>query len=186
MILLCAAALALLALPTVARNTLGIGITTVLTGSMRPAIDPGDLVVTQRTAASTVGIGDVIVAQAGTMAFAHRVVDVRPLSGLTRFTTRGDANPAIDIDPVMVSPQQGVEKVIWRVPTIGASLAFLASPEAQRLGLSLLVAANLIALPDSSETTVNGVLPANTVQGKSAALTWTLTESMRDARTTTS
>ncbi len=145
-ILLCAAALALLALPTVVRNTLGIGITTVLTGSMRPAIDPGDLVVTQRTAASTVGIGDVIVAQAGTMAFAHRVVDVRPLSGLTRFTTRGDANPAIDIDPVMVSPQQGVEKVIWRVPTIGASLAFLASPEAQRLGLSLLVAANLIAL----------------------------------------
>ena len=43
-----------------------------------------------------------------------------------------------------------------------------------------------IALPASSETTVNGVLPANTVQGKSAALTWTLTESMRDARTTTS
>lgn len=145
-ILLCAAALALLALPTVARNTLGIGITTVLTGSMRPAIDPGDLVVTQRTAASTVGIGDVIVAQAGTMAFAHRVVEVRPLSGLTRFTTRGDANPAIDIDPVMVSPQQGVEKVIWRVPAVGAPLAFLASPEAQRLGLSLLVAANLIAL----------------------------------------
>lgn len=144
--LLCAAAMALLAMPTVARNTLGIGVTTVLTGSMRPAIDPGDLVVTKRSAASTVGIGDVIVAQAGAMAFAHRVVDVRPISGLTRFTTRGDANPAIDIDPVMVSPQQGVEKVIWRVPAVGAPLAFLASPEAQRLGLSLLVVANLIAL----------------------------------------
>lgn len=43
-----------------------------------------------------------------------------------------------------------------------------------------------IALPDSTETTINGVLPANTVQGKSAALTWTLTASMRDARTTSS
>jgi signal peptidase len=145
-ILLCAAAIALLALPTVARNTFGIGITTVITGSMRPAINPGDLVVTKRSAASTVGIGDVIVAQAGTMAFAHRVVDVRPISGLTRLTTRGDANPTTDIDPVMVSPQQGVERIIWRVPGIGAPLAFLASPEAQRLGLSLLVAANLIAL----------------------------------------
>lgn len=40
-----------------------------------------------------------------------------------------------------------------------------------------------ITLPDSNETTVNGVPPANTVQGKTAALTWTLTETMR---TTTS
>ena len=43
-----------------------------------------------------------------------------------------------------------------------------------------------VALPDSAETTVNGVLPANTVQGKSASLTWTLTETMRNSTTTTS
>ncbi len=36
-----------------------------------------------------------------------------------------------------------------------------------------------ITLPDTNETTVNGVPPANTVQGKTAALTWTLTETMR-------
>lgn len=43
-----------------------------------------------------------------------------------------------------------------------------------------------ITLPDTNETTVNGVPPANTVQGKTAALTWTLTESMRNTTTTTS
>jgi len=43
-----------------------------------------------------------------------------------------------------------------------------------------------ITLPDTNETTVNGVPPANTVQGKTAALTWTLTETMRSATTVTS
>lgn len=43
-----------------------------------------------------------------------------------------------------------------------------------------------ISLPDTNETTVNGVPPADTVQGKSAALTWTLSETMRNATTTTS
>lgn len=43
-----------------------------------------------------------------------------------------------------------------------------------------------ISLPDTNETTVNGVPPANTVQGKNASLTWTLTEAMRSATTTTS
>ena len=43
-----------------------------------------------------------------------------------------------------------------------------------------------ITLPDTNETTVNGVPPANTVQGKTAALTWTLTETMRNTTTTTS
>lgn len=43
-----------------------------------------------------------------------------------------------------------------------------------------------ITLPDTNETTVNGVPPANTVQGKTAALTWTLTETMRNTTSTTS
>lgn len=42
-----------------------------------------------------------------------------------------------------------------------------------------------LTLPDSpnNETTVNGVLPANTIQGLAAALTWTLSETQRDAST---
>lgn len=33
-----------------------------------------------------------------------------------------------------------------------------------------------VTLPDQTEETVNGALPANTIQGLSAALTWTFTE----------
>lgn len=43
-----------------------------------------------------------------------------------------------------------------------------------------------LSLPAGSEVTVNGVEPAGTVQGKSASLTWTLTETLRDATNTNS
>lgn len=41
-------------------------------------------------------------------------------------------------------------------------------------------------LPDQNETTINGALPAGTIQGLSAALTWTFTETQRTATATTS
>lgn len=136
----------LLAAPTFARNVLGIGVTTVLTGSMRPSIDPGDLVITSMSAASSIGVGDVVVVNSGDVPIAHRVIDVRVVSGLNRLTTKGDANALIDTDPVMVSANREVPRVIWRVPAVGSTLAFLASPQAQRLGLTLLVGLNLLAL----------------------------------------
>ena len=45
-----------------------------------------------------------------------------------------------------------------------------------------------LTLPDAAnnETTTNGTLPANTIQGLSAALTWTLSETQRDLPTTNS
>lgn len=146
-VIVMAVALALLlATPTVARNMLGIGVTTVLTGSMRPAIDPGDLAITSMSAASSIGVGDVVVVNNGDVPIAHRVVEVRLVSGLHRLTTKGDANALIDTDPVMVSADREVPRVIWRVPAVGSTLAFLASPQAQRLGLTLLVGLNLLTL----------------------------------------
>lgn len=136
----------LLAMPTFARNVLGVGVTTVLTGSMRPAINPGDLVITRTAAASGVGVGDIVVVNSRDVPIAHRVVEVRIVSGLNRLTTKGDANALIDSDPVMVSADREVPRVIWRVPAVGSMLAFLASPQSQRLGLTLLVGANLLAL----------------------------------------
>ena len=41
-----------------------------------------------------------------------------------------------------------------------------------------------VALPESTDLTVNGVLPAGTVQGLSAALTWTFRETQRTSTST--
>lgn len=43
-----------------------------------------------------------------------------------------------------------------------------------------------VALPDVSEVTVNGTTPANTIQGLSASLTWTFTQSQRAGTSTNS
>ena len=43
-----------------------------------------------------------------------------------------------------------------------------------------------LALPNSTEVITNGVVPGTSVQGRSAALTWTFTETQRDATTTNS
>ena len=43
-----------------------------------------------------------------------------------------------------------------------------------------------MTLPDQSETTTNGTLPAGTIQGLSASLTYTFAETQRDATTSNS
>ena len=43
-----------------------------------------------------------------------------------------------------------------------------------------------LTLPDQAETTVNGATPATTIQGLSASLTWTFSETQRTATTTNS
>ncbi len=140
------ATLVLLLMPTVARASWGIGVTTVLTGSMTPAIDAGDLIVTKISSAGTVSVGDVIVVEAAGATVAHRVVESRVLNGLNRFTTKGDANAQLDTDPVLVSATHELPRVIWRIPAIGSPLAYLASADAQRLAVTLLVGANVMAL----------------------------------------
>lgn len=174
LILMAAAVVTLLLLPTVLRTTWGLGVTTVLTGSMRPAIDPGDLIVTKTSDAAAIRVGDVIVIDAEGSTVAHRVVETRPVSGLNRLTTQGDANAQIDTDPVMVSSSHQVPRVIFRVPEVGSPLAFLASADAQRMAVTLLVGANLMALTlfamrrrsvdahDSNEGRREGIRPTPT------------------------
>jgi len=43
-----------------------------------------------------------------------------------------------------------------------------------------------VTLPDQNETVTNGALPANTIQGLTANITWTFNELQRTATTTNS
>jgi signal peptidase I len=142
------AALVALALPTIAHTVLGVGVSPVLTSSMVPWVGPGDVIITKAAPATEVRTGDVIAAQQpdSMTAFAHRIVDVASVSGLLRMTTKGDANPTADVDPVMVSSSAQVQKAVGHVKWIGYPLAFLSSPQGQQLALTLLVGANALAL----------------------------------------
>lgn len=94
----------------------------VLTGSMRPHLPPGTLVVVKPTPVEEIGVGDVITFQieSGQPAVAtHRVVarSVDSATGEVRFTTQGDANNTPD--PEQVRPAQIRGKVWYAIPYLG-------------------------------------------------------------------
>lgn len=94
---------------------------TVLTGSMRPELPPGTVVVMRPTAPEKIRVGDVVTYQinSGSPTVAtHRVKAVTIAGdGERRFVTQGDANQAPDPNPVR--PVQ-VRGVLWyKIPYVG-------------------------------------------------------------------
>jgi signal peptidase I len=94
---------AVLALAAAAVLILATGwfrLTPVLSGSMRPAFQPGDAVLTQRVASDAVRPGEVLVihipAQYGGGLVVHRVTTVTRDGRGTVVTTKGDANNVAD------------------------------------------------------------------------------------------
>jgi len=96
---------------------LGIQPTTVLSGSMSPTMDTGDLAIVQEVAADSIGVGDIIQYwRDGTMVI-HRVTEVSQGGSEKIFVTKGDVNSNPDIDPVFQSQVRG--KVILTIPKLG-------------------------------------------------------------------
>jgi signal peptidase len=94
----------------------------VLTGSMEPQIEPGDLVVSHGQDAYAVGDVVTYLTETGS-SVTHRVVAVSD-EGL--LTTRGDANNVDDSQPV--DPANVVGAVVLVLPGVGSVLNWLATP----------------------------------------------------------
>ncbi len=72
----------------------GIRVRVEQTGSMAPALNPGDLVLVRTTPLNAIRIGDVIgVRDASGRVIVHRVERLDGDGGFVRVHTRGDANP---------------------------------------------------------------------------------------------
>jgi len=73
--------------------------TPVLSGSMRPGLQPGDVVVTQRVPISDLHVRDVVVffpPNQTRQQTVHRIVELTVKNGTTSITTWGDANLVAD------------------------------------------------------------------------------------------
>ncbi|MGO1226106.1 MAG: signal peptidase I [Brachybacterium sp.] len=94
----------------------------VLTGSMRPHLPPGTLVVIKPTPIEEIEVGDVITFQleSGRSAVVtHRVIErsIDSADGEVCFTTQGDANNTPDPEPVRPAQVRGT---VWNaVPYLG-------------------------------------------------------------------
>jgi len=92
----------------------------VLTGSMVPTINPGDLEITVSASHRTPHIGDIVVYTGrrfdGTKVadFSHRIISGDAVNG---FVVKGDANPSPDTQHPTLKDIQGV--VVYVIPFVG-------------------------------------------------------------------
>ncbi len=103
---------------------------TVLTGSMRPAIAPGQAIVVSPMTAREIAPGQVITFRRpnATGTVTHRVEGVRRLDdGRLSVTTRGDANPASET--WQIPPDGQVGRLRATLPAVGGTIgSFVAGP----------------------------------------------------------
>lgn len=93
---------------------------TVLSGSMIPTFDPGDVVVVRDTDAEHLQVGDVITFQPVSddpRLTTHRVDEVRYGVDGVSYVTKGDNNDAVDLEPI--TPAQVRGQVWYVVPFVG-------------------------------------------------------------------
>jgi signal peptidase len=84
---------------------------TVMSGSMSPAIRPGDLIIVRATEPADIQIGDILTIRSQELIFTHRVVE--RLEG-DRFRLKGDANE--EPDPGLIEESQIIGKVVLVFP----------------------------------------------------------------------
>ena len=123
------------------------------TGSMRPAIAPGDLVIVRPVDPASIRVGDVITFQAPIGSHelvTHRVVAVTSSAQGIAFRTKGDANRVADIWIVHYQDLGWIE--VNRVHGFGAVTAFLGTLQGRLVVVLIvfLLALGLL-LPDKPE-----------------------------------
>lgn len=125
------AALAGFGLLAVGPHVLGYRTATMLTGSMAPAIEPGDIVVAVQRPAGQVAVGDVItyhIPVEDHRVETHRVVEVtRTDEDAVAVRTKGDANKGADPWTAVLEGDQ-VWEVKAVVPYVGDVIRALRTP----------------------------------------------------------
>jgi signal peptidase I len=116
---------------------------TDLTGSMVPAIHPGDVVIDEQIKPWEAQVGDIVTfrdPENQKKLLTHRVVSMRRVDSTLYFVTQGDANNTQEHWQVPAAGQIG--RVAYKVPWVGHVAVFAKT----KLGWMLLVGVPLILL----------------------------------------
>jgi signal peptidase len=128
--LLVLAAVAFLAL-AIGPRVLGYQTSTMLTGSMSPLINPGDIVVTKPVPAAEIRVGDIItynIPVEDQRVETHRVTEViTNQDGTTAVQTKGDANNGVDPWLATITGAT-VDRHALTVPYVGTAIRALREP----------------------------------------------------------
>ncbi len=98
----------------------------ILSDSMKPELNSGDLILIKETDPARLNAGDIIAYRYGDSVVTHRIVDTTEKDGETQYITRGDANNADDSRPVS---RQMVEGALFtNIPKFGNVALFMQTP----------------------------------------------------------
>lgn len=111
----------------------------ILTGSMRPYLDPGDMVVIN-TRLKDIKVGDVIVFSKNNLLITHRIVGIDNREGVLVYKTKGDDNNTPDEN--IVYKEQLIGGVILKIPFGG----YIADKISSRIGFALFIIVPLMLL----------------------------------------
>jgi signal peptidase I len=143
-----ALALAFAIAPSILTTVYGYGFSPILTGSMAPVAQPGDVFVTRLVVADSLALGDVIAVTNSTTGiyYSHRIIELRDFNGALRITTKGDANEVADRDPFIVSRTGKVSKVVASLPYLGRPMVYMNTAQGRQAAGSFLVIANVLVI----------------------------------------
>ncbi|KON89594.1 hypothetical protein AF332_24055 [Sporosarcina globispora] len=115
-------------------SLLGFQLFTVLSNSMVPYFETGDMVIIKEVTQSDVNENDVITFKEENGKFiTHRVIEIKNHNGRVQFVTQGDNNNVKDEE--MVTDQNLVGKQVFLIPKAGYAVKFVSAP----IGFILLV-----------------------------------------------
>jgi signal peptidase len=95
-------------------------------GSMLPAIAPGDLLITHAEPAASIRVGEIVSFDDPSLngkLVTHRVVAIHPSAGRIGFLTRGDANPTPE--SWSVARHARVSTLAVRIAGVGRAVAWM-------------------------------------------------------------
>ncbi len=96
----------------------------VLSNSMLPTIQIGDLVLDKTVDTDTLAVGDIISFREGpTTVITHRIVAINESGGTRQFTTKGDNNNVDDSNSVIQTDVEG--KLISSIHNVGNAALFM-------------------------------------------------------------
>lgn len=108
----------LMLVPVALQSFAGVGFAQVLSGSMQPKLNVGDVAVTVQTRAADLEVGNIVslIDTASNQKYMHRIIYVYRDAGAVLIHTKGDNNPVMDDARAIVSENLMVPKLVTKLP----------------------------------------------------------------------
>lgn len=109
--------------PSKTPSFLGIKTFVIVSGSMEPNLNVGDIVLIKTVDEQEIKVNDIISFREGQSIITHRIVEISEEEGIKKYITKGDNNNAKDSNAVEYEEIEGV--YIVKIPKIGWLVIFL-------------------------------------------------------------